>query len=479
MNIAALALTALIVTGCGTYTKFSNTEEEPTAQLLRDSQTGTDSLTLSWRQMYAEPELQALIAQALEHNTDLAVAREGIRQAEASLAMARKAFLPSLTANLEGTQRGNVSSDKSVYTVSGTASWEVDIFGKLTAEKRGKLAALEAQRWQTQVTRTQVIANVATSYYTLLYLDRQIDISEQTIESWREQERMTESLVRAGEANTAALLQARAERLALEASLAELRRSAHETENSLCMLVGQPAGEVSRSGSLQIHIPEELSNGISLASLSARPDVRQQEQALAQAFYAVSSARAAFYPSLTLSGTLGWTNDGPQVTNPADWIGNAVASLTAPLFRKGQNRAQLAMARSQQEEARLNFRQTLRPAGPAGTDAYPAITTAAQASRLGAEQTVPRAETLRRTLSLFMHSSTNYLNVITAQQALLSARLSLAGKEFDRTAAAIKLYRSLGGGVGHAGSVSTNAVGKTVRRIYADWRGTGRNVLVR
>ncbi len=444
---AFFALVALLPTSCGTYEKFSNTEEAPSTELLRDSRLGADTLALTWREMYAEPQLQALIARALEYNSDMALAREQVKQAEATLAMARKAFLPSLTGSVEGTRRGNVSDDKRVYTVSGSASWEADVFGRLTSAKRGKGAALEVQRQQAQATRTQVIANVATSYYTLLYLDKQIAISEQTLAAWREQERMTESLVRAGQANTPALLQARAERLALEASLAELRRSAHETENGLSVLVGQPSADIGRDGRLQMEIPVALRNGVTLASLSARPDVRQKEQELAQAFYAVSSARAAFYPSLTLTGTLGWTNDGTQVSHPADWIGNAVAGLTAPLFNKGQNRAQLAIARSQQEEARINFRQTLLAAGQEVNDALTALETADEALRLSAEQVATLEETLRQTQSLFLHSSTNYLNVITAQQSLLSAQLTLAGKQFDKTSAAIKLYRSLGGGV--------------------------------
>ncbi len=441
------ALATMTLAGCGTYEKFSNTEEAPSAELLRDSATGTDTLRLSWRDMYTEPELQSLILRALEHNSDLAAAREQVRQAEASLTVARKAFLPSLSAGVERTQRGNVDSDRSVYTASASASWEADAFGRLTAAKRGKAAALEAQRCQEQATRTQVIASVATSYYTLLYLDRQIAISRETIESWHEQERMTESLVKAGQANTAALLQARAERLGLEASLADLARSAHETENSLSVLVGLPPSDIGRGGSLEMEIPASLEDGVSLVSLSARPDVMKKERALAQAFCAVSSARAAFYPSLTLSGTLGWTNDGTQVTSPSDWIGNAVASLTAPLLNMGQNRANLAIARSQLEEARIEFRQALLEAGQEVNDAVTAIQTADEAIRLVTNQTEALEETLRRTESLFLHSSTNYLNVISARQSLLSARLTLEGRRFDRTSAAIKLYRCLGGGV--------------------------------
>lgn len=181
--------------------------------------------------------------------------------------------------------------------------------------------------------------------------------------------------------------------------------------------------------------------------LSNRPDVRQAEHNLAQAFYATNAARSAFYPSLTLSGTLGWTNNGGSIIlNPGKWLQNAIGSLTQPLFNKGTHIANLRIAKARQEEAALKFRQSLLDAGKEVNNALSQWQTARQRIEIGTRQVRTLQEVVRKTELLMRHSSTNYLEVLTAQQSLLSAEQTQAQDRFDEIQGVINLYHALGGG---------------------------------
>ncbi len=224
------------------------------------------------------------------------------------------------------------------YNLGASAAWEIDIFGKVTNAKRGARAALESSRAYEQAVQTRLVATVANSYYTLLMLDRQLAVNERTLATWEKSVKVLEVLKQAGKSNDAAVLQARANRMALESSVLALRRSIHETENALSVLLAMPPAAIERGTLNGQRFPEEMSVGVPLQLLANRPDVRQAEYNLAQAFYAVNAARAAFYPSLTLSGSLGWTNNGGAVTNPAAWLARAAAVQSQREPRQPENR---------------------------------------------------------------------------------------------------------------------------------------------
>lgn len=291
------------------------------------------------------------------------------------------------------------------------------------------------------------MATVANSYYTLLMLDRQLAVNERTLATWEKSVKVLEALKKAGKSNDAAVLQARANRMALESSLLTLRQSIHETENALSVLLAMPPGAIERGTLDGQRFPEEVSVGVPLQLLANRPDVRQAEYNLAQAFYAVNAARAAFYPSLTLSGSLGWTNNGGAVTNPAAWLANAVGSLVQPLFNRGTNRANLKIAKARQEEATLLFQQSLLDAGKEVNDALTAWQTARQQVAINSSQVATLREAVRKTELLMLHSPTNYLEVLTAQQSLLAAEQAEAQARFDEVQGVINLYHALGGGL--------------------------------
>ena len=298
-----------------------------------------------------------------------------------------------------------------------------------------------------QAVQTGLVAAIAESYYTLLMLDEQLAISERTLANWDETVTTLEALVQAGRTNDVAVHQARASRTALNASLLTVRKSISETENSLCALLKEPAHAVSRGTLDGQHFPDEISAGLPLQLLANRPDVRQAEAALAEAFYATNSARAAFYPSLTLSGTLGWTNNGGgAILNPGKWLSSAIASLTAPLFNKGTNIANLQIAKARQEEAKQRFEQALLDAGNEVNDALTAWQTADGRIALDKEQIAELEAATEKTRLLVRYTSANYLEVLTAQQSLLTARLTLAQDRIGKIQAVISLYHALGGG---------------------------------
>lgn len=294
----------------------------------------------------------------------------------------------------------------------------------------------------------QLVATIAESYYTLLMLDEQLDISNETLANWTETIATLEALSQAGKSNDVAVHQARANRSALEASIQTIRKSISETENALSVLLKEPAHTIERGTLSSQHFSDDISVGISLQLLSNRPDVRQAEAALAEAFYTTNSARAAFYPSLTLSGTLGWTNNGNGVTvNPGKWLSSAIASLTAPLFNKGTNVANLKVAKARQQEAVLQFEQSLLDAGNEVNNALTGWQTADRRIRFDEEQIADLEAATEKTKLLVRYTSSTYLEVLTAQQSLLDARLTLAQDRIEKIQAVISLYHALGGGV--------------------------------
>lgn len=438
-----------VLGGCSIYKPYSRPEVDVEG-LYRNAESEDSSsiASVAWRELFTDPHLQTLIQKGLEENTDLRIARTRVEAAEAVLLNARLSYLPSLSLAPEG---GLSSIDGSkaakTYNLAASASWEIDLFGKVTNAKRGARAALEGSRDYEQAVQTQLIATIANSYYTLLMLDRQLIINQRTLTSWEEMERTLEALKRAGESNDAAVLQAKASRLALESSIVSIRKSLQDTENSLCALLASTPRNIERGNLESQQFPDSISIGLPVELLANRPDVRQAEMSLAQAYYATNAARSAFYPSLTLSGSAGWTNNaGGIVTNPGSWLLNAVASLVQPLFNKGANIANLRQAKAQQEEALLRFQQSLLDAGNEVNAALTRWQSARMRLDYGQQQIAALQEALRKTELLMRHSSTNYLEVLTARQNLLNAELTQAQDKFEEIQGIVDLYHAVGGG---------------------------------
>ncbi|MDT4511938.1 efflux transporter outer membrane subunit [Bacteroides cellulosilyticus] len=437
------------MTGCSIYKPYSRPEVQ-TEGLYRDLEETRDTAsiaTLGWRNLFSDKNLQALIEKGLERNTNLRVAHIRVKAAEAVLMNARLSYLPSVVLTPDGSISGTEGAKAiKTYNLAASASWEIDLFGKVTNAKREALAALEGSRAYRQAVETQLIATIANSYYMLLMLDRQLIISEQTLITWKETEHSIEALKRAGKSNDAAVLQAKANRLALEASVVSIRKSIRETENVLSALLADTSHDIMRGALQKQQFPDTLSAGLPIQLLANRPDVRQAEWNLAQAYYATNAARSAFYPSLTLSGSTGWTNNvGGVVVNPGSWLFSAVGSLMQPLFNKGTNIANLRQAKARQEEALLLFQQSLLDAGKEVNNAL----TRWQSARIRIDyvnqQIMTLQEAVRKTELLMQHTSINYLEVLTARQRLLEAELTQAQDKFEEIQGVIDLYHAVGG----------------------------------
>lgn len=443
----------LLFSGCGIYTNYHRPESLPVDSLYRDvpeAMQDTSSLAdLSWRELFTDSLLVKWIEVGLEKNSDIQTARLLTEEAQASLQASRLAFLPSVSLTLQGSlgSFGGAKPSKT-YSLGGTAEWEIDAFGGLRNAKKGSRAALEASRAYEQAVQTQLVATIAETYYSLLALDRKLAITRETARKWGENVRAMKALKRAGERDDAAVAQAEASRLEAESSVLSLERQLHELENSFSTLLGIVPTEIERGRLLELSFPEELSVGVPVQLLGRRPDVRQAEWQLAEAFYATNKARSSFYPQITLSGSAGWTNSsGTGIVNPGDWLLNAVGSLVQPLFNRGRNVANLKIAKAQQQEALVAFRQKLLDAGAEVNNALTQWQTARKSLELDSRKVETLETAVRSTQLLMEHGNTNYLEVLTAQQTLLQAQLTEVSDKYEEIQGVISLYHALGGGI--------------------------------
>ncbi len=447
--IICLSVLAALMQGCGVYQKYSKTTEVD-KDLFGDEYAGADTAsiaTVSWREFFKDPMLRRLIDSALVRNTDLRTAHLRTEQASAALSAARLSYLPSVSLTGDGAVSRWDGQDAKTYNLGAGASWELDIFGRVRNAKMEAKSALEASQAYEQAVRTSLIATVASSYYSLLMLDEQLAINERTLDNWMQTVSAMNSLMKAGYFNKTAILQAEANKMALEQAVLSVRQSISETEKSLCSLLARTPGSIERGVLSDQSFPQELSVGLPVSLLANRPDVRQAEAQLAQAYYAVGSARSAFYPSLTLSGSAGWTNNGGGVVvNPGDLLMNMAGSLVQPLFNKGANVANLKIAEAEQEAALLAFRQKLLDAGTEVNNLLTSWQTARKRLEIGEKRIATLRETVQKTERLMKHSSVNYLEVLTAQQSLLAAEESQVQDRFEEIRSVIALYQALGGG---------------------------------
>ena len=454
VTIYALSLGALL-SSCNIYKQY-NRPEVDVQGLYRDPVSVTDTLTtdttnmgnLPWEEVFTDPQLQQLIRLGLEQNSDLQTAVLKVKEAEAGLMSSRLAYLPSLGLSPQGT----VSSfDKmkasQTYTLPVVSSWEIDLFGRLLNAKRGaKVMLLQSEAYK-QAVQTQVISAIANAYYTLLMLDKQLAITEETALLWQKSVETMKAMKEAGMVNEAAIAQSEANSYMIAASIPDLKQSIRETENSLSLLLKQAPQRIERGKLEDQNLPTLLNAGVPVQLLSNRPDVKAAEMALASTVYNTNQARASFYPQLTINGTLGWTNNsGMGIVNPGKMIATAVGSLAQPIFNKGALTARLRIAKAQQEEAMISFEQSLLNAGSEVSNALTQYQTAQDKIIQREKQIFSLEKSVDYTQELLTLGTSTYLEVLTAQQSLLSAQLSGISDEFQRMQAVVNLYHALGGG---------------------------------
>ena len=448
----------LLLGSCGLYNKYERPDVNATG-LVRDTVSATDTLAVSdttsfgnlpWREVFTDPQLQALIEQGLENNVDLLNAALNVKMVEAQLTAAKLAFVPSFTFSPQGTLTSwDGSKTTKTYSLPVQASWSLDLFGNLLSQKRSAQTALLATKDYQLVVKTQVISNIANMYYTLLMLDRQLAIVDEmsriTKETWDMMKGLKE--LRIGYRSTS-VQSAEANYYSVLAQAADLRRQIRETENSLSLMLGQPAQAISRGKLEDQRLPSKFSTGIALNMLNNRPDVHYAEMTLAQCFYNTQTARSKFYPNITISGSGAFTNNsGAGIVNPGKWLLSAVGSLVQPIFMNGQLIAGLKVAKAEQEQAYNTWQNAVLKAGNEVSNALVLYNTSDEKSRLEEKQVAALRKTVEDTKELFASSNSNYLEVITAQTSLLNAELTKVADDFYKMQAVVNLYQALGGGV--------------------------------
>lgn len=442
MKKILIPLIILVITmnSCALYKKHERPDITFVDSLYNRIPTADDYesiASLTWKELFADTLLQDLIEIGLENNTDLEIARLKVEQAEATLQTSKLAFFPNVSFSAQVNTSG-------AYSLAPNASWEIDAFGRLYNTKKGSEAALAATEAFQQAVQTQLIATIANSYYTLLMLDEQLEISKRTLNTWEENIRTLSALKRAGKTNEAAVLQAKANKVNVEASILTLKKQIIEQENSLSALLGLVPQEFERNELSQQIFPDTLLMGLPLSSLVNRPDVRQAEYKLVEAFYATNVARSYFYPSITLSGNAGWSG---VIGDPGDWIYNAVAGLVQPIFNQGKNKARVKISEAQRQEALLNFKQTLLDAGTEANNALVSWQTARKRLDSDKVQIMYLKGAVFNTQLLMKNGQATYIEVLTAQKNLLQAELTETNDKYLEIQSVITLYHALGGGL--------------------------------
>ena len=457
-TVAMLAVVCLL-SGCKTYSSYrsDSTAHDVLKEQLRAAGVSTADSVLGgspadWREAFTEPRLAALIDEALLHNSDLQTAHLQVQAAKATLRGAKGELFPAvgLTASKSNSRFKNdeFTATSSGYNLGAEASWEIDAFGRIRNAKRAAAATVEQQMAYEQAVRTELIATVATAYYQLEMYDAQIADTRSIINSWEESIATQRVLLEVGEATSDDVDQSEAAKLEAESTLEELLMQLRQAENALCSVLGRPCQHIERDSLGSSCITINNIPSINIRSLAQRPDVRQAEAVLKAAFYATNEARAALYPSLSLSGSIGWTNDIGEIVDPAGILMNALGSLTQPLFQGGKLRAEVKRAKAEQEAAKVAFRQTVLEAGREVNDIMATEQYARRAISLG-EQQVEKLSRIADASKLRMQydEDVNYLQVLLARQALLEARLQLLVHRYELMSAHIQLYKALGGGM--------------------------------
>lgn len=451
-------ISVALLTSCGLFKNYKRPEAfaNVTENIYRDTTSMTAVLETAdtanfgntpWREVFTDPKLQALIEKVLVSN-DMQKADMNIEKAKAYLTISKLAYIPSLVFAPSG-ELTSIDNSKAVqtYTLPISASWNIGSFGSLQNAKKYAKTNLFMAKVAKQATQTALIAAVAQMYYTLQMLDEQYATAFETSKLWEKNVEAMKAMKEAGMVNNAAVAQASANYHTLCATLPTLQNSIRQTENALCVLLAEAPHAIDRNAFGTYDFPESMQVGIPVQLLSNRPDVRIAEAQLAAAFYNVNIARSKFYPSITISGVAGWTNNVGAVVNPGKLLLNAAASLAQPLFMNGQLVANLKVSKLDYEATALDFHDAVLKAGAEVSNALSDFQTAHLQQQEREKQVQALETATEETLLLFQHSNTTtYLETLTAQQGLLSAKMSLITDKYNKLNAGINLYKALGGG---------------------------------
>ena len=466
-NIIAVAAVGFMLTGCGIYNKYAQNTPTPADAFGTDAgiQSATSETTIaemSWREFFTDPLLQQLIEQVLANNTDLKSARIAVEKSQAALTAAKLAYLPSLVFAPQGTLT-SFDNSKAVktYNLPLQLSMDLDVFGSITNKKRATKAVLLQAQMQQEAVRSNLISITAQQYLMLQVLDRELEILIQTDSLWNESLETEKALWENGKAYSTAVNQMEASYLSVKTQIADTRRNIRAVENAICKLLAVSPRHIEREkwGSSMLHYAEEagetersfnskyLRIGVPAQMLENRPDIRVANHAMEEAFYNTAAARSAFFPTITLSGALGWTNNsGMGIVDPGKLLFNAVAQLTQPIFARGKLIANKKIAKLTEEDMQQKYVQTVINAGNEVNEAMADCMAAREKHGFFQRQVEVLREAYTGTHELMDNGKASYIEVLRAQESLLDAQLGSAMNMYYGAESIIALYIALGGG---------------------------------
>ncbi len=465
-SVALCVVLCVALSGCGIYGKYERKVEAPanafgTSQDIQQA-TGENSIAqLSWREFFTDPMLQQLIEQVLANNTDLNSARIAVEKSEAALKAARLAYLPSLSfAPQGGLSSFDGSAMSKTYSLPLQLSWDIDLFGSITNKKRASKAIFLQAQMSKEAVRVNLISTTAQQYFLLQVLDRQLEILMQTDSLWNASLETQKTLWENGKAYSTAVNQMEASYLDVKTQIVDVRHSIHSVENAICRLLAVTPQHINRMkwGSSPLQHPEAqgqdamfntkfLQLGVPASLLELRPDIRMANHAMEEAFYNTAAARSAFFPNITLSGLIGWTNSaGGVVVDPGKLLLNFVGQLTQPIFARGQLIANKKIAKLAEEDLQKKYVQTIINAGNQVNEAMAECKAAHDKYHYYSRQVQVLHDAYTGTHELMDNGKANYLEVLKAQESLLNAQLSEAMNQYNGAQAVVALYIALGGG---------------------------------
>ena len=460
-KVILIFVAGLMLSGCGLYNNYEKTVQEPEGVFgatpdITSATSETSIAEMSWREFFSDPLLQQLIEQALANNTDLNSARINIEKSEISLRTKKLAFLPSVYFSPQGSfsKFGSESWTRS-YNIPLDVSWDVDVFGSLRNKKRAAKAALLQAQMTEESTRSNLISSVAQEYFYLQLLDRELEILISTDSLWKASLDTQQALYENGQAYSTAVNQQESSWLDVKLQIVAIKRAIRSTENEICSLLCITPQHIERSkwyadeyhSSADKRLFEEryMKVGVPAMMLERRPDIRLANFYIEEAFYNVQAARAAFYPSITLTGELGWSNNGGYV-NPGKLLLQLVGQLSQPIFARGQINANYKTAQLTEENLKKKYVQVVVDAGNQVNEAIADCRAARQNHEYYHRQVEVLHEAYIGTHELMDNGKAQYLEVLTAQESLLNAQLNEASNMYNGAQALISLYIALGGG---------------------------------
>lgn len=436
-----LLLTAMLLglSGCALYKQYESTSEAPVALMGEGVEAGESMAVVPWRTFFPDAQLQALIEEGLEHNSNLKISALNIEIAEVSLQTARLAWLPSLNLTPSFQYQGSAS-----YNVGAGLQWDLDFFGGISSRRRQAQALLAQVKDEKTAVQTRLVADIAKGYHMLQMQDRQLDLMDQAIVLWEQSLDIQRTLMENGKAYSTSVNQMEASLLGVRAQRADLANDIRDTENALCVLLGRTPGHVEREPMAHFVLPVEVGLGLPGDLLRNRADIRAAEHGIEKAYYVQQEALSNFFPKITLDGNIGLAG---VIGSPAGLAYSAIASLAQPLFNQGRVRGNYKAAQIRQEQAREQFIGTVLKAGSEVNSLIADCETAAHKAEIFSRQIDVLQKAFDGTHELMKNGKANYLEVITAQEAFLKAQLSEVANTFNGNQAIINLYIALGGGV--------------------------------